>query len=193
MKQTSNHYNCLLDIIKEYIKPNNIFFYNIDCIENTLEYEDLDNYFKSFFGKDFKYDKVYKLYYNCYIYNNYIIKFSYQKVPAIISKESEYVKCYFRKNYSFFNNDKCILNLGVEIQDYLKDALVCTKEEIYSLYKSLRNKGYIWMDANIGNALKYKGTNYIVDLDFIYLKEDAIYSNQSDMSKEFEIRYKNEK
>ena len=186
INQKTKPYNSLYDLLNEYADD------DINFLKNTKEYKDLDNYFKSFFGVDFTYDQIHKLFYNCFIYKNYIIKFSSQKIPINLEKMPELVNSYFRQNYTFKDEDIIKLNLGVEIQKYLKNASYCNEEEIFQLYKSLRNKGYIWMDANIGNALKYKDKCYIVDLEFIYPEKEAIYINQSKMSKEFEIRYKNE-
>lgn len=191
MNQEKMHkvYKNLLDLLNEYLKR--------DCsfVLETLQYKELDNFFKSFFGKEFGYEKIVKLYSNCFIYEQYIIKFSDRKIPLIVDKQIELVNSYFRQNFEFINinNNKIMLYLGVEIQDFLTPNEICQKEEMYSLYVSLRNKGLIWLDANLGNAVNYMGKSYIVDIDYIYNLKDAIFVNQSEMSKEFEKKYKNSK
>lgn len=184
MSQEKAHkvYKNLLDLINDYLKR--------DCsnIIETLQYKDLDNFFKSFFS-NFEYDKIIKLYSNCYIYKEYIIKFSDRKTPLIIDKQQELVNSYYRQNIEFVIDNRVVLYLGVEIQDYLYPNQLCNEEELYVLYNSLRSKGYVWMDANLGNAVKYNGKLFIVDIDYIYPEKDAIYINQSKMSKEFEKRY----
>lgn len=168
-------------------------FCETDCsyITNTPEYQDLDQKFKSFFGKSFSYSQIQKLYYNTFIYKNYVIKLAPFKYPLEIPKFPELVTYYYRDNITFHGKEKKIY-LGVEIQDYLQPSTKTSTEQLYSLYKSLRNKGYIWMDANIGNAVFYQNKPIIVDLDYIYPFDQAIYTNQSRLSYNFEQRYKKE-
>ena len=49
------------------------------------------------------------------------------------------------------------------------------------------------MDASIGNAVVYQNKPIIIDLDYIYPIDQAIYTNQSKLAKEFEKRYQQEK
>ncbi len=186
MMKDKKHYNSLLDLINEYVKNNCKF------ILDTKEYKDLDNYFQSFFGDNFKYGKINKLYYNCFIYQNYIIKFSDHKSPLKIPKTTELVKSYIRKNITFKTSHKT-LYLGLEIQDYLYPNKPCSIEELYLLYQSLREKGYIWMDANLSNAVKYQNKPIIVDTDYIYHFSKANYTVQSLMSKTFAEKYEAKK
>ncbi len=177
------HYNSLIDLINEYEKNECSF------IMGTKEYQDLDSYFKSFFGDNFKYNEIKKLYFNCFIYKDYIIKFKDHKNFINIPKLDEIVNVYFQKNFVFKVNNNNILYLAVEIQDYLYPNCKCEIEEIYILYKRLREKGYIWMDASLSNAVKYHNKAVIIDTDYIYLEEKANYIVESKMSKEFAKKY----
>lgn len=177
------HYNSLIDIIN--------YFYGKDVsfIKKSFLYEDLDIYLKSFFGDAFSYDKLVRLNYKCYVYDNYILKLSLYNYPLEEFDSDIFVKSYYRENLDFKVDDKYI-GLGVEIQDYLYPSRYPNKDELYNLYKYLRDNGYEWVDAKYDNALVNNGKVYIVDKDYIYKYEDANYINQSRLSKEFYERYK---
>ena len=103
-----------------------------------------------------------------------------------------FVKSYYRENFDFKVDDKFI-GLGVEIQDYLYPSRYPNKDELYTLYKYLRDNGYEWIDVKCDNALVYNDKVYIVDKDYIYKFGDANFINQSRLSKEFYDRYKDDK
>ncbi len=183
---TCNNYKDLSELITD--------FCGSDCsfITNTQEYQDLDQKFKSFFDANFSYSKIQKLYYNTFIYKNYVIKLAPFKYPLEIPKVPELVTYYYRDNITFHSKGKNFY-LGIEIQDYLQPCIKISIKQLYSLYASLRDKGYIWMDASIGNAVVYQNKPIIIDLDYIYPIDQAIYTNQSKLAKEFEKRYQQEK
>lgn len=178
-------FHSLFDLIQEYQKR------NCDFILTTDEYQDLNQQFKSFFKSNFKYEDIKQIDYNCFIYQNYIIKFNDQKLPPEIINLPFLVHTYYRNNFKFTNCDN-VMYLGIEIQDYLQNTTKVNNEDLYSLYKQLRCHGYIWMDANIGNALIYQNKPIVVDKDYIYLEKDANFINQSRLSKAFEERYQEE-
>ena len=180
------HYNSLIDIIN--------YFYGKDVsfIKKSFLYEDLDIYLKSFFGDYFSYDKLVRLNYKCYVYDKYILKLSLYNYPLEEFGSDIFVKSYYRENFDFKVDDKFI-GLGVEIQDYLYPSRYPNKDELYTIYKYLRDNGYEWIDVKCDNALVYNGKVYIVDKDYIYKFGDTNYINQSRLSREFYDRYKDDK
>lgn len=187
MKQRKiiNHYNNLIEIISDYKS------YDCSCIKNTKNFKDLDEFLKSFFGSEFTYKDIRKLYYNCFIYKKYLIKFSGRKIPKDIPRLPFLVNTYYRENFDFIC-DNIKIYIGIEIQDYLYPNEPCNENEIYYLYKNLKNNGYEWVDASLSNAVKYNKKLYIVDTDYIYKECDANYCNQSKLSYKFKIKYDKE-
>lgn len=177
--------NKLIDLI------NYFFGKNVSYIEKSFLYEDLNNFLKSFFGDNFSYDKLFRLNYKCYVYGKYILKFSIYNYPLEVPDLDIFVKSYYRENFDFKVDDKFI-GLGIEIQDYLFPSRYCNKEELYFLYKYLRDNGYEWIDVKENNALFYNNKLYIVDKEYIYKNEEANFINQSRLSKEFYDRYNSE-
>lgn len=174
--------NKLIDLI------NYFFGKDVSYIEKSFLYVDLDNFLKSFFGYNFSYDKLVRLNYKCYVYDKYILKLSLFNYPFEATNLDIFVKSYYRENFEF-NVDGKFIGIGVEIQDYLFPSRYCNKEELYFLYKHLRDNGYEWIDVKENNALVYNDKLYIVDKDFIYNEVSANYINQSRLAKEFYDRY----
>lgn len=167
---------------------NNFIGRDVSFIRDFSQYKDLDDYLKSFFGSGFSYDKLVRLNYKSYVYDKYILKFSFCNYPLEVPNLEVFVKSYYRENFEF-KVDNNFLVLGIEIQDYLYPSRYCNKEELYVLYKHLRDSGYEWMDVKEDNALVYNDKLYIVDKDYIYKFSDANFINQSRLSKEFYERY----
>ena len=180
------HYNSLIDIIN--------YFYgkNVSFIKKSFLYEDLDIYLKFFFGDAFSYDKLVRLNYKCYVYDKYILKLSLYNFSLEEFGSDIFVKSYYRENFEF-NVDDIFIGLGVEIQDYLYPSRYSNKDELYTLYKYLRDNGYEWVDVKCDNALVYNDKVYIVDKDYIYKSGEANFINQSRLSKEFYKRYNDDK
>ena len=171
------------------IKAISVFNNNIDCffLKNNPLFNILLNEFSNILGNDWlKNIKLYKG--NCYIIKNKILKIKLLCFPEKIDYTEEMVETYFRKNFKFTGEGK-ILNVGIVIQKFIANDIKCNEEDVYSVYKSLRKKGYIWMDAQVGNVKKESKKIYIIDLDYIYKLSEADYSNQSSLSKKFEKRF----
>lgn len=181
-KLTLQRVSNLIDLLNEY------FCYDCSFIIDSSEYNDLNKFLYSFFGENFSYKKIVKIYSNVFRFENYIIKISVRKVPEKVPDIPEIVKVYYRKNIEIYVDDK-YFSLGIEIQDYLEDFEYCNEQELYELYVRLKSRGYEWIDVNIGNAVKYNNKLLIIDTDYIYPVKDANYINQSELAKLFLKKY----
>lgn len=184
-----NYYNksnqFIIDIISK--------FYNYDCsfINEDKNFLILIEDLNKILGINWVI-KIKQKFFNKYIIDKYILKISFYLYPEYIIYTSEMVKTYYRKNFKFKSKNNILL-IGIEIQDYIDNDYICNEKELYKVYKTLREKGYIWMDAQLRNIKKDKDKIVIVDLDYIYKYENADFSNQSLLSKKLEKQYIQEK
>lgn len=168
---------------------------NKDCnfIKYTKEYEIIRENFIKYFGTSFKIKKEYNtLTSSCYHINDYIIKFSEYHIPDKLEQIPELVKIHHRENYRIVYNNS-IIYLGVEIQDFIYEDEKCNINDLYNIYKSLRDTGYIWVDASYLNVKKKNNKVYIIDSDYIYKEDEVDYFNESRLSKELREKFEKEK
>ena len=170
-----------IDIVSEYKNRDCNFIRQTKCFKEILLDIEKILGINCFFN-------VKKLFKGIYVIDKYILKFSTCYIPFEIEYTDEMVKTYYRKNFEFKCDEGCLF-LGIVIQDYISNNYICNEDELYSVYYSLRKKGYIWMDAKITNIKKLNDKILIVDIDYIYKEQEANFSNQSILSKICELKY----
>ena len=179
-KQCSNF---LLSILTDYKKI------DYSALKNNFEILELSNYICDIIKDNSLFKSVKKICDGIYVVGNFIIKIKSCNIPEKICFTEEMVETYYRKNYEILHKNKYYC-FGIEIQKYIDSSYKCTEDELYNVYLSLRKKGYIWVDVSINNVKKDNDKILIVDLDYIYHKDNVNLFNQSYLSKKFEERYK---
>lgn len=179
--------DCLLLNLIERVKQKDCSF-----ILNTLEYKLIKQKFLEYFNdNDIVVNEFHTFNRISYQIGDYIVKFGGFYIPNTIDRLPQLVNIYYRENFEIRCDDSVIF-LGFEIQEFIPGHDRCSYDEIYDLYKSLRNMGYIWVDANFSNVKKKNGKALIIDSEYIYRENEVDYFNQSKLSKELEERYMSE-
>lgn len=168
---------------------------NKDCnfILLTKEYKIIRDKFLKYIGDNFEIKQEFNtINSGCYHIGNYIVKFSGIHIPEKMEQITQLVKIYCRENYRIEFN-KSIIYLGFEIQDFICEDESCDFSDLYNTYKSLRDIGYIWVDASYSNVKKKNNKVYIIDSDYIYKEDEVDYFNESRLSKELREKFEKEK
>ncbi|MDO4962566.1 MAG: hypothetical protein Q4E75_00475 [bacterium] len=246
-KILENSENCLLNIKKlledDYVLSKKVNDY-INQNSNRLIYEIISNGFrinKTTVNKENIFDTIKIIvdeilnyenkkysdiefldsgFYSCvYLIGNKVLKIGIKRPKFKIENNKRFLKPLLRCEINKINSSDI---LGcIEITEKV-DTFNITNEDVYTIYKELRDLGYIWIDAtkdNIGRLIRKnkvyfndinptkeatsyttestleldKGELVILDNDFILKKKDAKKHLCYDNILEYEERYKHEK
>lgn len=111
------------------------------------------------------YSTTYKL-------GNKVIKFGKKRETYQIPYHRRILQPLIRRNISSDYS-----SLYIEISEYLKPDGSITKEDVYSIYKELRDNGIIWADPKIENLGRLEKENIIHYNEPLYVEDSSIGFN----------------
>ncbi len=159
-----------------------MLFYQNPNILSLDEYQQI----KSFLFQNIEYfdlSKIKQISFWCYRYEDYIIKIKEGLLPvAHTFKNDFFVKTFATHQFKFKN-----INMYIEINEYLRETENVSFSDLFYIYSSLRKQGIIWNDVSYSNVIKCGDSIKIIDLEYIYDKENYDKNTckvESDLSKE---------
>ena len=140
-----------------------------------------------------------------------VVKVGMPRSTFNIPNDKRILQPYLRRDL----REKYQIRAVIEISDRVDTKVKLSNEELYTIYKELRDRGIVYGDMREGNIGRLISDNpprndvkngmigeisdsleigdyVILDTDFIYTENDPKIRIISDLSKEFETRYKNE-
>lgn len=194
----------------EDLKGENILNYIKEVIDSVLKYENKSYHDIKKIGAG-NFSDVYKI-------GNKVIKIGKQRKKFNVENSKLFLQPIYRSSIKSGKDSRQLL--CIEITDLI-DTKNVNYENLYQVYKTLRNLGYIWVDCrmnNIGRILKdskvsfnnKKSTEILKVGDIVILDSDYIYSeeefskldkrnneklnniNNYNLLKNLEMRYQNE-
>ncbi len=149
-------YKTIIELIKDNFKIQKIDEIELNKLDLIL---DIIGDFK-------KYKKISNgSYSNVYEINKKILKIGLAKINKNIINHPRIIKTYLKLNIET-KYKGIIRNIGFEIQEKAEQKEV-TKEELYEIYKELRDNNIIWKDIKESNVGYFKGKLVVIDTDFI--------------------------
>lgn len=143
---------------------------------------------------------------------NTVVKFGTPRKTFNVPNDERFLQPYLRKDLS----EELGIGVSIEICDMVDTNISISEEEMYSIYKEIRDRGIIYADmkynnvgrlikdnpprnsenngmiGNVSNTLK-AGEYVIIDTDFIYKEGDPNIKFGNYLAEQFESRYQKEK
>lgn len=88
-------------------------------------------------------------------------------------------------------NDNSVPFECVEVTQYAQKVSPeeCQEQDLYEVYKDLRKDGIIWTDVKVSNLGKIDRKLVVIDLDYLYHKEDQNIIWAEECAQDFEKRF----
>ena len=174
----------ILNLIKESFNLDEIKDYDLDKIKLIIKILDIKEDSKIINLGSGTYSNVYKI-------GDKVLKIGLAKLDLTIIKHKRIIEVYLKTNIEI-KTENNNMDVGIEIQK-IAEIVKGSKDDLYKIYKELRDDGIIWQDVKESNVGLSNNNLVVIDTDFLSFESKKMSNCLNVLDDEFEKLYNDNK